>query len=192
MNPFYVILDPTTNTYTRWEGKIIVFDFVDQVKKFQNLFPVFFLDIEKDDIIISMPDNIDAEECIHITDIPADELAKESEDKNDLLIEEQAARERINLKQKIITMLNTTLSADKMSNFTPDELSALLVDENIIASATDVNCLVIEAIQRALNDDDEFPIHFYHKNEPMREEGRNVDGVECLTDDYIATNLVNE
>lgn len=95
-------------------------------------------------------------------------------------------------RNKLVDLLNTELSADNMGNFTPNELAKRLVELNIVESATDMNCIVIESIQKALRDDDEFPIHYYAKDEPMSETGRNVEGVECLTDDYIANHLQGE
>ena len=82
--------------------------------------------------------------------------------------------------------LNTVLSPDNMGNFTPNELADFLVSNGIVSNAADMNRIVIEGIQRALNDDDEFPIKYYSKDEPMSEEGRAVKVGDCLTDDYIA------
>lgn len=86
-------------------------------------------------------------------------------------------------------VLNTDLSPDKMGDFTPNELADFLVKNNIVDNATDVNRLVIEGIQRALNEDDEFPIRYYTKNEEMSEEGRVTDAGPCLTDDYIENEM---
>jgi len=86
-------------------------------------------------------------------------------------------------------VLDTDLSPDKMGDYTPNELADFLVKNGIVDNAADVNRLVIEGIQRALNDDDEFPIRYYAKDEEMSEEGRTVDPGECLTDDYIENNL---
>ena len=85
--------------------------------------------------------------------------------------------------------LDTVLSPDNMGNFTPNELALFLVDNGIVENATDVNCMVIECLQKALNEDDEFPIHYYDKNEPMSEAGKVVDPGECLTDDFIENNF---
>ena len=86
-------------------------------------------------------------------------------------------------------VLNTDLSPDKMGNFTPNELADYLVKNGIVNNIIDVNRLVIEGIQKALMDDDEFPIRYYAKNEQMSEEGRNTDICECLTDEYIENNM---
>ena len=86
-------------------------------------------------------------------------------------------------------VLNTDLSPDKMGNFTPNELADYLVKNSIVNNIIDVNRLVIEGIQKALVDDDEFPIRYYAKNEQMSEEGRNTDIGECLTDEYIENNM---
>ena len=86
-------------------------------------------------------------------------------------------------------VLNTDLSPDKMGNFTPNELADYLVKNGIVNNIIDVNRIVIEGIQKALVDDDEFPIRYYAKNEQMSEEGRNTDIGECLTDEYIENNM---
>jgi hypothetical protein len=82
-------------------------------------------------------------------------------------------------------VLNNELSADNMGNYTPNELADFLVKNGIVDNTADVNRIVIEGIQKAVNDDDEFPIHYYPKEEPMREEGKYVDAGECLTDEYV-------
>lgn len=86
-------------------------------------------------------------------------------------------------------VLNNELSADNMGNYTPNELADFLVKNGIVDNTADVNRIVIEGIQKALNDDDEFPIHYYPKEEPMREEGKVVNAGECLTDEYIQENM---
>ena len=52
-------------------------------------------------------------------------------------------------------VLNTDLSPDKMGDFTPNELADYLVKNGIVDNAADMNRLVIEGIQKALNEDDE-------------------------------------
>ena len=86
-------------------------------------------------------------------------------------------------------LLNTKLSPDNMGNFTPNELAEFLVKNGIVSNAADVNRIVIEGIQRALNEDDEFPIHYYTKDEPMSEEGRAANPGPCLTDEYIENEM---
>ena len=86
-------------------------------------------------------------------------------------------------------VLNTDLSPDKMGDYTPNELADFLVKNGIVNNAADVNRIVIEGIQRALNDDDEFPIHYYTKDEPMSEEGRIANPGPCLTDEYIENEM---
>ena len=86
-------------------------------------------------------------------------------------------------------VLDTDLSADKISNWTPNDLAKFLITNKIVESVSDFNCIVIEGIQKALKDDDEFPIHYYTKEEPMSEEGKNVDPGDCLTDDYIENQM---
>ena len=86
-------------------------------------------------------------------------------------------------------VLDNELSPDRMGDYTPNELADFLVKNGIVESAADVNRLVIEGIQKALRDDDEFPIRYYSKDEEMSEEGRKADAGECLTDEYIENNM---
>ncbi len=86
-------------------------------------------------------------------------------------------------------VLNDELSADKMGDYTPNELADFLVKNGIVENTADVNRIVIEGIQKALADDDEFPIHYYAKEEPMSEAGKVVDPGDCLTDDYIENQM---
>lgn len=86
-------------------------------------------------------------------------------------------------------VLDTDLSPDKMGNFTPNELAEFLVNNGIVDNAADVNRLVIEGIQRAINEDDEFPIKYYTKDEPMSEKGRVANVGPCLTDEYIENEM---
>ena len=86
-------------------------------------------------------------------------------------------------------VLNNELSADKMKDYTPNELADFLVKNGIVSNAADVNCIVIEGLQKAMNEDDEFPIHYYTKDEPMSEEGKITEAGECLTDEYIENNM---
>ena len=86
-------------------------------------------------------------------------------------------------------LLNTTLSPDKMGDFTPNELADFLVKNGIVDNTADVNRLVIEGIQKALKDDDEFPIRYYAKDEEMSEEGRITDPGPCLTDEFIENEM---
>lgn len=86
-------------------------------------------------------------------------------------------------------VLDTDLSPDKMGDFTPNELADFLVKNGIVDNAADVNRLVIEGVQRALNEDDEFPIRYYAKDEEMSEEGRVADAGPCLTDEYIENEM---
>lgn len=85
------------------------------------------------------------------------------------------------------------LSPDNMGNYTPNELADFLVKNGIVSNTADVNRLTIEALQKAFNDGDEFPIHYYGKDEPMSEEARYpaMTG-KCLTDDYIEQHMNKE
>ena len=83
-------------------------------------------------------------------------------------------------------VLNTDLSPDKMGDFTPNELADYLIKNGIVDNATDMNRLVIEGIQKALNEDDEFPIRYYSKNEEMPDESKIIENPgEMLTDEFV-------
>ena len=85
-------------------------------------------------------------------------------------------------------VLNTDLSPDKMGNYTPNELADFLVKNNIVENTADVNRIVIEGIQKALKDDDEFPIRYYSKDEEMPEASKVVENPgEMLTDELVQT-----
>ena len=86
-------------------------------------------------------------------------------------------------------VLNNELSADKMGDYTPNELADFLVKNGIVSNTADVNRIVIEGIQKALIEDDEFPIHYYTKDEPMSETGKATEAGPCLTDEYIENNM---
>lgn len=90
---------------------------------------------------------------------------------------------------ELARILNEELSPDRMGNFTPNELCKRLIELNLIESGTDMNCMVIEQLQKVVRDGDELPIHYYSPSEEMPEERKQVTDVECLTDDYIASNL---
>ena len=85
-------------------------------------------------------------------------------------------------------VLDTDLSADKMGDYTPNELADFLVKNGIVDNTADVNRLVIEGIQKALKDDDEFPIRYYSKDEEIPEESKIVNNPgEMLTDEFVQT-----
>ena len=86
-------------------------------------------------------------------------------------------------------VLNNELSADKMEDYTPNELADFLVKNGVVSNTPDVNRIVIEGIQKALTEDDEFPIHYYTKDEPMSETGKATEAGPCLTDEYIENNM---
>lgn len=92
-------------------------------------------------------------------------------------------------------VLNTDLSPDKMGDYTPNELADFLVKNGIVENTADVNRIVIEGVQRALNEDDEFPIKYYSKEEDMPEESKIIENPgEMLTDELVhamkGTNLL--
>ena len=86
-------------------------------------------------------------------------------------------------------VLDTDLSPDKVKDMCYAELNNYLIDNGIVETDADVRMLIIEGIQRALNEDDEFPIRYYSKDEPMSEEGRTTSAGPCLTDEYIENEM---
>ena len=83
-------------------------------------------------------------------------------------------------------VLNTELSPDNMGNYTPNELADFLVSNGIVDNTADVNRIVIEGIQRALDEDDEFPIRYYKKDEEIPAERKIVANPgEMLTDEMV-------
>lgn len=83
-------------------------------------------------------------------------------------------------------VLDTDLSPDKMGDYTPNELADFLVNNGIVENTADVNRIVIEGIQKALKDDDEFPIRYYSKDEEMSEKSKIVENPgEMLTDQLV-------
>ena len=86
-------------------------------------------------------------------------------------------------------VLNTDLSPEKVKEMSNTELFSFLVKNDIVESDADVRMLIVEGIQKALKEDDEFPIRYYAKDEEMSEKGRITDAGECLTDDYIENNM---
>lgn len=86
-------------------------------------------------------------------------------------------------------VLDNELSADNVKNMKIEDLKNFLLDNKIVNTEADMNMIVIEGIQKAMEDDDEFPIHYYTKDEPIHEEARYVDPGEQLTDEYIESNF---
>lgn len=95
------------------------------------------------------------------------------------------------MNEELLQYLNNELSPDKIGDLTPNELADRLMGLGFIENAADMNRMVIEQLQKIVRDGDEIPVHYYSKDEEMNEEHKNVEGEECLTDDYIASNLVN-
>ena len=84
-----------------------------------------------------------------------------------------------------LTLINK-YTAHYVSSMSSNKLCQELVADGVFKTYNDFNLFILEGIQRAIMDDDEFPIHFYTRDEPMSESGRTVKNIECLTDDYIA------
>lgn len=83
-------------------------------------------------------------------------------------------------------VLNTDLSPDKVKDMSYAELNNYLIDNEIVKTDADIRMLIIEGIQRALKDDDEFPIRYYSEDEEMSEDSKIVKNPgEMLTDEYV-------
>ena len=86
-------------------------------------------------------------------------------------------------------VLETDLSPENVRQMSYEELNNFLVENGIVKGFFDIKMLIVEGIEKALINDDEFPIHYYSKDEPMSEEGKEVNPVPCLTDEYIENNM---
>lgn len=86
-------------------------------------------------------------------------------------------------------VLETDLSPENVRQMSYEELNNFLVENGIVKDFFDIKMLIVEGIEKALINDDEFPIHYYSKDEPMSEEGKEVNPVPCLTDEYIENSM---
>ena len=154
--------------------RTILFDTQEEAEEMMMLFPKFFG---------SDGANVELKRGIYYIDdsINYKDLKEREDFKKEL--------ENMEMARTLQEVLNTDLSAEKMGDYTPNELAEFLVKNGIVENTADVNRIVIEGIQKALNDDDEFPIHYYLKDEPMSEAGKAVDPGDCLTDEYIENNM---
>lgn len=83
-------------------------------------------------------------------------------------------------------VLNTDLSAEKVKDMSFIDLAHTLISNEIVNSVSDLNMLIVEGIQRALNEDDEFPIRYYKPDEEMPETAKVIENPgEMLTDDLV-------
>lgn len=166
----YTITRLDNGLQAQWGKDTILFDTQEEAEEMMNLFPNFF----------NPPKNLEIKKGIYYIDnsINYKDL-KEREDFKKGLEENKMGK-------TLQEVLNTDLSPDKMGNFTPNELADFLVKSGIVDNATDVNRIVIEGIQRALNEDDEFPIKYYSKEEDMPEESKIIENPgEMLTDELV-------
>ena len=156
------------------EKLTVLFDTQEEAEEMIESFPTFLKsnDFEIKKGIYYIDKSINYKDLKEREDYKAD--LKESERKSQRTLQE---------------VLNTDLSPDNMGNYTPNQLATYLVENGIVKSTADVNRIVIEGIQRALNEDDEFPIHYYSKDEPMSEQGKITNVGPCLTDEYIENEM---
>ena len=86
--------------------------------------------------------------------------------------------------------LDTTLSPDKVKDMDTRKLLDYLLENQVFASEADIRMFLIEGIQSAVRQDDEFPIKIYtSKDEEIPEEHRYIDPEPSLTDEYIENNM---
>ena len=175
----YTIMKISDRLFVEWkvsdsEKFTILFDTQEEAEEMIESFPAFFklfnFEIKKG--IYYIDKSINYKDLKEREDYKAD--LKESERKSQRTLQE---------------VLNTDLSPDNLWKYTPSELTVFLVENGIIKTTEDVKRLIIEGIQRALNEDDEFPIHYYTKDEPMSETGKIANVGPCLTDEYIENEM---
>ena len=95
-------------------------------------------------------------------------------------------------KDMLAALLNNELSPEKVKEMPMLDFQSLLIEKGVVASEDDLKMLVIESVQNAAIEDDEFPIRYYTSDEEIPEENRIVkDAGEMLTDNYIEQNLKN-
>lgn len=96
-------------------------------------------------------------------------------------------------KEQLESILNGALSPENIKDMPMDLfVNTVVVKTNVVASEEDLKMFVVEALQKAAEADDEFPIHYYTKEEPLNEEAKVVDAGPMLTDNYIKNNLKGE
>lgn len=85
-------------------------------------------------------------------------------------------------------LLNTKFALSEVVDLSPDELILSLIQSNLITSEEAFNMFVIESLQKAYENGEDFPIKYYSDNEELDEDSQNNN--EFLTDDYIKQNLI--
>lgn len=96
------------------------------------------------------------------------------------------------MKKTLQEFLDKDLSPDKVKDMDLDKLINILIDNKIVNRREDINMIIIEAVQNAFKQDDEFPITYYFEDsEEIPPEHKLVDSGPCLTDEYIESNLSN-
>lgn len=183
-----VIYMPIMDQFVRYDDRIITFDTEEEVANFKAEFAEFFK--QSPGASVTKPvgnDFLGANLVVAYTEISSEDLAKEK-----AIVDGTDEPSPAPTKEEMYNLLNTTFSPDKVAGLMPSVFARDLIEHGIISSMADLNYLALEAIQHAFVDDDEFPIHYYRKGEEMSEAGRVVNDIgDCLTDDYIATNLAN-
>jgi len=94
------------------------------------------------------------------------------------------------LSKTLQEVLDTDLSPDKVKDMSYAELNNFLIDNEIVETDADIRMLIVEGIQKAVNEDDEFPIRYYKPEDKMPEKSKVVSNPgPMLTDDYISNQL---
>ena len=168
----YTIEQLDSKLQAQWEDLTILFDSQEEAEEMISLFPSSLNNVKIKSGIYFIDGSINYKD-LKLRDDFQEEINAEKDNKSKAPLTLQEA-------------LDTILSPDNMSNFTPNELADFLVENKIVKTITDVNKIVIEGIQKALEEDDEFPIRYYSKEEDISEHGKIVENPgEMLTDTLV-------
>lgn len=185
----FVIYMPIMDQYVRYDDRVLLFDSQEQVAQFKKDFSEFFKNSPGASVTKEATEEFlnGQIETISFSSISEKDIEKEKD-----VVQNGDTPVPPPSKEEMLHLLNTEFSPDEVASDMPSVFARRLIERGIIISMADFNYLALEAIQRAFVEDDEFPIHYYRKGEEMSESGRVVSDIgDCLTDDYIATNLAN-
>ena len=179
---------PIMDQYVKYDDRVLVFDNEAEVAKFKEDFVEFFKNSPGASVVKQVTEEFLANNlCLMFSELSQEEVEKEKQ-----VVQGGDTEIAPPSRQEMYKLLNSDFSPDKVAGLMPSVFARSLIEKGIITSMADFNYLALEAIQHAFADDDEFPIHYYRKGEEMSEAGRVVTDIgDCLTDDYIATNLAN-
>lgn len=186
----YVIYIPLMDLCISFDGSLLLFDSEEEAKTFKKEFKSFFDNAPGASIIQEATSELISAQSsvISYSNIPK-KVIEEEKDINDT--KELTVNTGIT-KEQMYRLLNNELSPDVISEISPSIFARNLLKLGVIKDMKDFNYMALECIQKAFMNDDEFPIHYYKKDEKMSEAGRIVTDIgDYLTDDYIAANLLD-